>query len=125
MVGFITPKECSLAYPATVILTVQSMCDINTLLSPSAEGRNSQELKDSQQLIVNPGEFLQYLRPCKISSLRMVHIACVVLLKGAYTVPVTTCTNIVGIWFFKLDVSVATSQEVLIILTYIHSQPSV
>lgn len=74
VVGLITLKECSLAYPGTVILTVQSMRGINVLLSH----QNSQEFKDSQQLIFNPSEFLQYLRPCKPSSLHIVHMVHIV-----------------------------------------------
>lgn len=64
VVGLIPLKECSLAYPGDVILTVQSMCGIRMLLSHSPEDKNSQEFKDSQQLIFNPCQFLKYLRPC-------------------------------------------------------------
>lgn len=64
MVRLIPLKECSLAYPGNVILTVQSMCGIRMLLSHSPEDKNSQEFKDSQQLIFNPCQFLKYLRPC-------------------------------------------------------------
>lgn len=71
VVGLITLEECSLAYSSTVILTVQSMCGIKMLHSHSPEDKNSQECEDSQQLIFNPREFLQYLRSSKLTSLHI------------------------------------------------------
>lgn len=82
---------------STVILTLQSMCGINMLLSHSPEVRNSQKFKDSQELIFNPKEFLKSLRLCKLSSLYIVHI---VHVEHWGMEPVTDCANIVSIWGF-------------------------
>lgn len=78
MVGLILQKECSLTYPSTVILTVQSMRGITMLLSRPPEDMNSQEFQCSQQLSFNPSGFLGYFRPYKLSSLHIAHIVHVV-----------------------------------------------
>lgn len=99
-------KECSLAYPGTVILTVQSMCGINMLLSHSSEGKNSQEFKDSQQLIFNPSEFLKYL---SLQFAHGMHSASCTLrgcIHGGYYYLYKYCHY----FFFKLDLNVAISQ---------------
>lgn len=82
---------------STVILTLQSMCGINMLPSHSPQVRNSQEFKDSQELIFNPSEFLKSFGLCKLSSLYTVHRVHVVHWEMG---PVTACTNIVSIWGF-------------------------
>lgn len=79
---------------STVILTLQSMCGINMLPSHSQEVRNSQEFKDSQELIFNPSKCLKSLRLCKLSSLYTVHVV------HWEMGPVTACANIVSIWEF-------------------------
>lgn len=103
---------------STVILTLQSMCGISMLPSHSPEVRNSQEFKDSQELIFNPSEFLKSLRHCKLSSLYIVHIVHVVHWEMG---PVTACADIASIWgFYQTRFEFSPLLAVFVMVTHVH-----